>query len=51
MGLGLPEACNKIIHARKISFDVEKIGEHPYLNPYVYLYGKQNGKNWKATLI
>lgn len=48
--LDLREACNKIIHAKKVRFDVEKDGEQTYLNPFIYLYGEQNGKSWKATL-
>ncbi|MDO9468160.1 MAG: hypothetical protein Q7J36_12745 [Thiobacillus sp.] len=48
--LNLREACNKIIHAKKIRFDVEEDAGQSYLNPFIYLYGEQNGKSWKATL-
>jgi hypothetical protein len=49
--LTLREACNKIIHARKIRFDVENNEEHqPYLNPYIYIYGEKGNKEWKATI-
>ena len=50
--LGLREACNKIIHANKIRYDVENVNlSTTYLNPYIYLYGtSHNGKEWKATL-
>lgn len=49
--LDLREACNKIIHAKKVRFDVEKDGVQTYLNPFIYLYGEhQNGKTWRATL-
>jgi len=48
--LSLREACNKIIHAKKIRFDVEVDAGQSYLNPFIYLYGEHNGKNWKATL-
>jgi hypothetical protein len=48
--LNLREACNKIIHANKVRFDIEEKVEQPYLNPFIYLYGEQNGKKWKATI-
>jgi hypothetical protein len=48
--LNLREACNKIIHATKVRFDVEEDAGQAYFNPYIYIYGKQNKKNWKATL-
>lgn len=50
--LDLREACNKIIHAKKIHYDIENTGlQTAYLNPFIYLYGEsQNGKAWKATL-
>jgi len=50
--LTLREACNKIIHAKKIRFDVSETDERqPYLNPTIYLYGtRSNGLEWKATL-
>ena len=46
------EACNKIIHAKRVHFDG---GLHPetgaeYLNPTIYLYGTKGTKDWKATL-
>lgn len=51
--LDLREACNKIIHARVIKYDIE-VGIHGYdqriFNPYIYYYGNHNGKEWKATL-
>jgi hypothetical protein len=50
--LALREACNKIIHATKIRFDVaaNEKGQR-YLNPTMYLYGqRQNGAPWKASL-
>ena len=51
-GLTLREACNKIIHAQKIRFDVEETETaQRYLNPEIYLYGeRQIGYEWKATL-
>jgi len=46
------EACNKIIHARHITFDSRLSGRtlHPHIGPIVYLYGDQRGQEWKATL-
>lgn len=49
--LGLREACNKIIHAKKIRTDMEENATgQAYFNPVIYLYGEQNGMSWKATL-
>jgi hypothetical protein len=49
--LSLREACNKIIHAQKVRFDISKTNDdQPYLNPSIYLYGKLHKKEWKATL-
>lgn len=48
--LDIREACNKIIHAQKVRFDVDRIGEQTYLNPIVYLYGKLHKNEWRATL-
>lgn len=50
--LDFREACNKIIHAKRVHFDIavhEKTGVD-YLNPVVYLYGSKGEKEWKATL-
>ena len=49
--LTLREACNKIIHATTIRYDVEVVHlEQRYLNPFVYYYGKKGKVEWKATL-
>jgi len=49
--LPLREACNKIMHARKLRLDVEKNDRgHVYFNPVIYLYGSQAKLEWKATL-
>jgi hypothetical protein len=50
--LSLREACNKIIHARVIHYDVLETPERqPYLEPFMYFYGeRQNGAEWKAVL-
>jgi len=49
--LTLREACNKIMHATEIHFDVE--GQDPatsFINPIIYLYGTNRGKKWRAVL-
>lgn len=51
--LNLREACNKIIHARTIKYDVEvevQGYDQRLFNPYIYYYGNLNDKEWKATL-
>jgi hypothetical protein len=50
-GLSLREACNKIIHATKIRFDVDcNAAGQEYVNPFIYLYGEKGGVPWRATL-
>jgi hypothetical protein len=46
------DACNKIIHASKMNFDVSntKDYESSYLKPRVYLYGEFKGGQWRAVL-
>jgi len=48
--LNLREACNKIIHAKKIRFDRDGGDVDYHFNPTIYLYGEQRGVPWKATL-
>ena len=48
--LEIREACNKIMHAEKVRFDVEELGDQKYLNPVIYLYGNLHNKNWRACL-
>lgn len=48
--LNLREACNKIIHAKKIRFDRDGGDEDYHFNPIIYLYGEQRRVQWKATL-
>jgi hypothetical protein len=56
--LTLREACNKIIHAEQIRFDVvipdakyNPDVEGAYLSrPYLYLYGTKDGEHWRAQL-
>jgi hypothetical protein len=51
-GLSLREACNKIIHAKKVRFDSSELETtQRYLNPVIYLYGERHqGQEWKAVL-
>lgn len=48
--LDIREACNKIIHAQKVRFDVEELGVQRYLNPIIYLYGTLQNNQWRAQL-
>jgi hypothetical protein len=55
--LRLRAACNKIIHATQVKFDVvipdadrNPDEEGIYLRPYLYLYGERNGVGWRAVL-
>ncbi len=56
--LNLNQACNKIIHASNINFDLTNNSniKSGYLRPIIYLYGKEFSKKdkmdleWKATL-
>lgn len=56
--LTLREACNKLLHAERINFDVERLdggdlaqlGYPTFLNPTVYLYGAYRGTEWRAVL-
>jgi hypothetical protein len=50
VSLSLREACNKIIHANKVRFDVEELGAQQYFNPIIYLYGNLHGKEWRVQL-
>lgn len=47
--LSLREACNKIIHAKRIKYD---FGEEEYLNPVIHLSGTTPGskKRWRAEI-
>jgi hypothetical protein len=46
------EACNKIIHAEKISFKVRKVRKFPldYIEPELKVIGKKNKKRWFASI-
>jgi hypothetical protein len=48
--LDLREACNKIIHAKSVRYDVEELNIQIYLNPFIYLYGSVQGKQWRVNL-
>ena len=55
--LELRAACNKIIHASSLHYDIEPVEAFNhihrtcrFLNPFLYLYGTQRAKSWKATL-
>jgi hypothetical protein len=49
--LNLREACNKMIHATAVKFDIdENENFNEYLNPTIYLYGEKRGVRWKAVL-
>lgn len=52
MPLSLRDACNKIIHAERINFDLEQEAdvEFPYLTPTIYLYGRLGAREWRAEL-
>lgn len=50
-GLGLRDACNKIIHARKVTFDAATTTSgQSYLLPYLYLEGTEKGRPWAVNL-
>jgi hypothetical protein len=50
--LDFKEACNKIIHAKRVHFDAEVNPETKaeHLTPKVHLYGTKGKFQWKATL-
>lgn len=50
--LEFKEACNKIIHAKRLHFDVEvdPNTKSEYLAPVLHLYGDKGKKQWKAKL-
>jgi hypothetical protein len=56
VALSLREACNKIIHATEIRFDVVSPRGHlphypgSYIRPQLYLYGKKDKLEWRAKL-
>ena len=52
--LNLREACNKIIHTKKLNFDYDDSYPEPIvdqvLNLKIHLYGDFWNKKWKATI-
>jgi hypothetical protein len=54
--LTVKEAFNKIIHAEVMNADVEDAetcqawAPKAKVNPWIYLYGRQNGRPWRETL-
>lgn len=49
--LSLREACNKIIHGRKINFDILLTeAAHESFGPFVYIYGAKGKLAWKAKI-
>jgi len=48
--LTLREACNKIIHATTIYRDIAEERDPSHYLPYLYLYGKKDGLDWRAKL-
>lgn len=54
--LTVREAFNKIIHAKVMHADMEDTescqawAPRAKFNPQIYLYGRQNGRPWRATL-
>lgn len=57
--LAFREACNKIVHATRVNFDIERLDGQPlgrpvtepaFLNPKIYLYGTRQGAEWRAVL-
>jgi hypothetical protein len=51
-GLTIREACNKIIHAESINYDIKKLPKlnRGYLYPRIYIYGRRFETDWKAIL-
>jgi hypothetical protein len=46
------DACNKLIHAKKISFGMAQLsGRLNYLDGSVELHGDWNGKDWVAQVL
>ncbi|WP_334161171.1 hypothetical protein [Phenylobacterium sp.] len=57
--LSLREACNKIVHAERVHFDVERLDGGPieqigisptFIQPFVYLYGTHRRIQWRCVL-
>jgi hypothetical protein len=50
--LTMIEACNKVIHATTMNYDMRKLpsSDYSYFYPTVYLYGKKGRTRWRAIL-
>ncbi|MBC2733029.1 MAG: hypothetical protein HF981_01605 [Desulfobacteraceae bacterium] len=49
--LSVREACNKIIHAKSLTFNYNATKDKiEYLKPIVNFIGKKNKNHWKATI-
>jgi hypothetical protein len=50
--LAFREACNKVIHAKRVNFDGSPDSEESIgaLNATVHLYGERLGRQWKAQI-
>lgn len=50
--INFKEACNKIMHAKNINFDISRSEsmQDGFLNPIVYLYGEYQGDKWRAVI-
>jgi hypothetical protein len=49
--LAFREACNKLIHAQRISFGMQDLaGKMPFLNGIVELHGTKAKQNWVAEI-
>jgi hypothetical protein len=51
VALEFREACNKILHAEMVTFDIARSDNgSEILNPYVYLHGSRGKLSWRAEL-
>lgn len=50
--LTMLEACNKVIHATEIAFDVQKIrnSQVRHFNPVIHFSGTKGRKKWNASI-
>lgn len=57
--LQLREACNKVVHAEQVNFDVERLDGGPieqlgmspsYIRPTIYLYAAHRQVRWRCVL-
>ena len=50
--LTMIEACNKVIHADSMNYDVRKLpkSNFSYICPRIHLYGEKYGTAWKAVI-